>query len=224
MRFLTLFLAFFLLIPVVRAQTTLTIDATEETEIPADRIAFRIQMNAEAKTPQEAFELHKEREEVLVKLLNEHDIAQEQIRFQPVSMHKRQYPGNTNIERNTRIVTRQLVSLELEDFDTYEKIQVTLINNGFDEFNGQFLSSEIKKGEDRALKEALRTARRKAELIAEETGSTIRNIKKMHYSYNTSRPDIPGGIRIRGESDSGLFGFDQTVTVSATVTVEYRLQ
>lgn len=225
MRILSIaFILVFLSTALQAQKSTLSINATAETEVPADRVSFNIQMNAEADTPQEAYTLHKEKEEVLVELLKKHEIPEKDIRFDPVSIQKRSLMDER--ERKTLVVTNQQVSLVLYDFGQYEEIQMTLIENNFNEFNGQFLSSKIEEGENEALKRAIRTAREKAEVIVDETGGTIGPIKNINYSYNSS-PPVPMErmeMRMMDQSGGSLYSFDQTIKVTATISIEYRIQ
>lgn len=179
MRTLSLVFIMILLSGTIQAQqSTISINASAEAEVPADRISLHIQMNAEADTPRKAFEQHKEKEETLADLLKKHEIPEKNIHFDPISIHKRFVMDQREQEQKTKIVTNQRVKLVMNDFDKYAEIQVSLIENGFNEFNGRFLSSEIKKGENEVLKKAISTARKKAELIAGETGGSINGIKK----------------------------------------------
>lgn len=221
MRYFIILISFIFTTGVLQAQNIISINASAEVSIPADRIAFNITLNAEGETPQKAYNLHKEREKVLVELLKKHDIREENIDFEPISITKR-YNNHPPSNEKQRVITRQRVILSLDDFELYEKIQITLIENGFDEFSGNFLSSESKKGEDEALKKALKTAREKADIIARETGLTIDGIKEINYSYNQDSPRPM--MEMRATSDSGsLMEFDQSVSVSASVSVSYNI-
>lgn len=222
MRTLTLCLAFFLFAGSTQAQEdVISINSSASIEIPADRIAFNINLNAEADTPRKAYDLHQEREEVLLELLNKHKIEEENIDLEPISISR------TNTQREDqepRIRTRQRVLLTLSDFDLYEEIQIALIDSGYDEFNGNFISSESESGKDEALKQALRTARDKAELIAEESGLQLSSIKSIDFSYNQSppRPMMEIAAYQRDQSKSSLVSeYAQTVSVSADVSVQY---
>lgn len=222
MRTLSLVFILILLSGTIYAQSTISINASAEAEVPADRITFHIQMNAEADTPKEAFELHKEKEDALTDLLKKHEIPEKNIHFDPISIHKRYITDQR--EQKTKIVTYQRVNLVMDDFDKYEEIQVSLIENGFNEFNGRFLSSKIKNGEDEALKKAIQTARQKAELITEVTGGRITGVKNVNYSYNTSPPVPLERMEMAiDQSEGSLFNFEQTLKVTATISIEYRV-
>lgn len=222
MRYFIILVSFICLATVTQAQNIISINASAEVMIPADEISFRITLNAVAETPQKAYELHQERENILVNLLKEYNIEEENIDFEPVSIskvHSNQYRG----QEDQQVQTRQTVILSLDDFDKYEEIQITLIKNNFDNFSGSFRSSESQKGEEQALKKALKVARQKADIIAQETGLTILEIKEINYSYNQRSPRPV--MEMRASSDSGsLMEFDQTVSVSASVSVSYTFK
>lgn len=223
MRALSLFLALFILTTAGQAQNEISINAAAQVLVPADKIAFQINLNAEGDTPQETYNLHKEREKVLVSQLKKHDIKDEDLNFEPISINK-SYNGSYRNKEEKHIQTRQNVTLTLDDFDIYEQIQITLIENGFDEFSGNFTSSESEKGENEALKEALKIAREKAGIIAEETGLTISGIKNISHSYSSRPPRPMMEMTASKASDSSLLEFDQTVSVSANVSVTYEFQ
>lgn len=223
MRVLSLFLTLFIFTAAGQAQNEISINAAAQVLVPADNIAFQINLNAEGDTPQEAYDLHKEREKVLVRQLKKHDIKDEDLKFEPVSINKR-YNGSYRNKEEKRIQTRQIVIVTLDNFDIYEQIQITLIENNFDEFSGNFTSSESEKGENEALKEALKIARDKAEIIASETGVTISGIKNISHSYSSRPPRPMMEMTASKASDGNLLEFDQTVSVSANVSVTYEFQ
>ncbi len=222
MRVLSFVLTLFVFFGPAQAQNQISINTSSEVMVPADKIAFQINLNAEAGTPQEAYDIHKEREKVLVNQLKKFDIKDEDINFEPITINKH-YDNSYPQKEGKRIQTRQQVVVTLNDFDIYEKIQITLIENNFDEFSGNFLSSESKQGEDKALKKALKIAREKADIIAGETGFAISGINNISYSYS-QRPPQPMEMMRSKSSDSSLLQFDQTVSVSASVTVTYNFE
>jgi len=199
---------------------TISVNASASVEIPADRIAFNINLNAEADTPQKAYDQHQKREEVLLELLNKHQIEEEHINVQPIAIARH---NTRNEDQETRIRTRQQIRLTLSDFEQYEEIQIALIESGYDEFNGQFMSSESDSGQDDALRKAIKTAREKAELIAQESDVQITSIKSINFSYNDDPPrPVQSVAAYRSQSDSSLITeYGQTISVSARVSVHY---
>lgn len=219
MRYLIILVSFICIATATQAQNLISINASAEVLVPADEISFRITLNATAKTPQEAYDLHQKRENVLVDLLKKHNIEEENINFEPISISQ----SHTRGQEDPQIQTRQTVILSLDDFDKYEKIQITLIENDFDNFSGNFSSSESQQGEDEALKKALKEAREKADIIAEEKGLTILEIKEISYSHNQSPPHPMMEMRATGDSGS-LMEFDQMVSVSASLSISYAFR
>ena len=222
MRVLLLAISLLLSTAVAHAQNVININASAKVVVPADQISFSINLNAEAENPQEAYDLHKKREQVLVELLKKHDIKEEDINFEPISISRINRSQYSNSSKDV-VRTTQNVTLSLDDFDTYEQIQLTLIESDFDEFNGNFMSSEAERGEEQALQQALTTAREKAATIAQATGLSISGIKNISYSYNQSGPR-PLMERSAMKASDSLMDFAQTVSVSANVSVTYNFQ
>src|SRR5699024_2727188 len=190
MRTISLFLSLFVIAGTAFAQDarTITINSHASVEVPADRIAFNIRINAEADTPQQAFELQKEREQVLIDLLKELQIKEENIQFAPISISK---INQHRKDLEPKIRTRQEVTLTLTDFSKYEQIQLSLIDHDFDEFNGQFKSTEAKQAHDDALVKALEQAHKKAELIANTGNLRLNGLQSVNYSSGaTPRPVV----------------------------------
>jgi uncharacterized protein YggE len=227
MRILTLLLSLILFTGVTQAQdqnddNTISINSSATVNVPADQIAFNININAEADTPQKAYGLHQKREEVLLDLLKEHAIKEEDIDFKPISI-SRVNSNPRNEEQEDQIRTSQSVTLTLADFGKYEDIQLTLIENDYDNFSGDFMSTEMEDGKDEALKKALQTAREKAEIIASESGLTITDIQNINFSYQ-QRPPRPMDLMAsyaKAESSSLVSDYEQSVSVSAQISVNY---
>ncbi|MCW9708355.1 SIMPL domain-containing protein [Aliifodinibius sp. 1BSP15-2V2] len=189
-------------------------------EVPADQIAFNIDINAEASTPQQAYSMHKKREQVLLDLLKKHNIEEANIDFEPIGISR----VNLRHEEQEEVIrTSQSVTLTFSEFDKYEEIQLTLIENDYDNFSGNFMSSKMEEGKDEALKQALQTAREKAEIIARESGLTLTDIQNINFSYH-QRPPRPMDLMAsyaKAESGSLVSEYDQAVSVSAQISVNY---
>jgi uncharacterized protein YggE len=206
-------------------QRTISINMSATELIPADLIIFSININAEEKTPEAAFDAHKKREAVLASLLKEFDIKEEDINFQPIRMNKRTNYNN-NRQEITTVQSNQQVSVSFSDFDIYEKIQVSLINNGFDSFNGNFSSTKIEEGKEKALVSAIQKAKERAAFIAEQSGVKIGDIQTINYSeHQIGRPQMVM------EADMGLFksespsmmDFAQTVSVTSNISINFEI-
>ncbi|MDX1636420.1 MAG: SIMPL domain-containing protein [Balneolaceae bacterium] len=229
MRRATIFLPLLLLTVVTtgahaQQESVISVTARGEVELPADLIRFTINLNAEAESPQQAYDLHKKRERVLVRLLDKYDIKDDQIRFEPISIQTvttNRYEGSDRVKTYR---TSQQVTLTLEDFTVYEKMQVTLVENDFDQFSGNFLSSEQKSGEDKALRRAMQEARRKAEIIASEGNIELASIQSVNHHENRFFPGRQRETMAMAAPDQqSLMNYDQTVVIEATVNVQYSI-
>ncbi|HEX6981232.1 MAG TPA: SIMPL domain-containing protein [Balneolaceae bacterium] len=203
-------------------ERVLSISVEEQVEVPADIIQFNINLNAEAETPQAAYQLHNKREEVLVNLLEKYDIAEEDIDYQPISIHKTNDYRRSENEKPT-YQTRQSVSLILKDFEVYEQLQIGLIENGFDNFGGTFMSTKAETGKSKALQKAIQTAKEKAQLIAEEAGLQLGNILRINYSEHQYRPMYSVETMAVKAAPDQLTQYEQTVTFSASVAIDFEL-
>ena len=226
MRSLTLLFSFLLISFSINAQDPgfLTISSEGSVELPADVIQFNVNVNAEGDTPQKAYNLHKQREEALVRLLEKYDIEEKNIRFEPVAISKTN-AGRSYNKEEAIYQTRQNVSLTLSDFEVYEQIQITLIEEGFDNFSGNFLSTEAEKGKDRALRRAISNAKEKARLIADESGVKMGSIVAIDYSHRQIGPAYARSndmIAVQA-SENRLMKYDQVVTVMADITIKFEI-
>src|SRR6056297_2425427 len=226
MRSLTLLFSFLLISFSINAQDPgfLTISSEGSVELPADVIQFNVNVNAEGDTPQKAYNLHKQREEALVRLLEKYDIEEKNIRFEPVAISKTNAGRSYNKEEAV-YQTRQNVSLTLSDFEVYEQIQITLIDEGFDNFSGNFLSTEAEKGKDRALRRAISNAKEKASLIADESGVKMGSIVAIDYSHRQIGPAYARSndmIAVQA-SENRLMKYDQVVRVMADITIKFEI-
>lgn len=206
--------------------SSISVNTQGEVELPADIIQFNINLNARADSPQKAYELHKKREDVLVDLLKKYQIKEDDIRFQPVSIHKN-YQNNYQQDEKTEVSyqTNQRVNLKLTDFEVYEKTQVTLIENDFDSFSGHFMSTAQEKGKDDALRKAIREARRKAGIIAEEAGVKLGPVRKINYGdFQVFMPYQREAAALKMAGQANLMEFEQTVVVRANITMEFYIK
>jgi uncharacterized protein YggE len=207
------------------SERTITINMSASELLPADLIIFNVNINAEAETPQEAYSLHKERESLLAKLLKQNTITEENIDYQPIRMNR----VNSNYRNNsdTKVTrTNQSVSLSFSDFGLYEDIQVALIENGFDSFNGQFSSTEISEGKEHALVSAIESAKQKAQLIAKTSGVSLGPVQTINYSDHQigfpAKSNVLSMEAIR--SDASMMDFGQTVSVTANINVSFSIE
>ncbi len=193
-----------------------------QVEVPADLIHFQVQINASADSPQEAYELHSQREERLVELLEQYAVDEEDIRYRPVSFSRA--PDRTD-SGTSPVQTRQQVVMTLRDFDAFEQIQVGLIEAGYDRFSADFATSRADSARDEALREAVVRAREKAEIIASEAHVRLGNLVSIDYGeprFTTGSETMR--MSADAESGSGMMRYEQTVAVTASVSVSFGIR
>lgn len=200
-------------------ERVLSVDMSKSTELPADLIIFSISMNAEADTPQEAFKLHKEREKLLASLLKDFNIDSKSIKFQPVQISKRYRNNNETMYSQTS----QQVRVTFSDFDIYEQIQLTLIENGFDSFSGSFSSEKLEEGKQKALELAIEAAKEKAAFIAETSGVKLGQIRTVNYSEYQINTEFRAMSFKAASADAALLDIPQSVSVTAGVSITWSL-
>lgn len=207
------------------SQRTISINMSATELIPADMIIFSININAEEKTPEAAFDTHKKREAVLASLLKEFDIKEESINFEPIRINKR--TNYNNRQEEVTVNTNQQVSVSFSDFEIYEKIQVSLIENGFDSFNGSFSSSKLDEGKDKALISAIQKAKERAAFIAEQSGVKLGEITTINYSeHQVNRPQLSVEMKLfESPYDApSMMDFAQTVSVTANISINFSIE
>ncbi len=210
------------------SERTITINMSASELLPADLIIFNVTINAEGETPQEAYELHRERESILAGLLKDLNIKEENIDFEPIRMNRRQVNGNRYNNQEPQYVTNtnQSVSITFNDFDMYERIQLTLIENDFDTFNGQFSSTKIAEGKEKALISAIEASRERAELIAQTSGVEVGDIYTINYSdHQISIPRKVNSMEMMSmAADATMMDFAQTVEVRSNINISYFIK
>lgn len=210
------------------SERTITINMSASEILPADLIIFNVTINAEGKSPQEAYELHRERESLLAGLLKDLDIEEENIDFEPVRMNRRQINNNRYNDQEPRYITNtnQSVSVTFNDFELYERIQLTLIENDFDTFNGQFSSTRIAEGKEKALISAIEASKERAELIAQTSGIEVGDIYTINYSdHQVSVPRKSSSMELMSmAADASMMDFAQTVEVRSNINISYFIK
>ncbi len=211
------------------SERTITINMSASEMLPADLIVFNVNINAEGKTPKEAYKQHQERESLLAELLKKLEIKEDNIDYEPVRMNRRQINGGRyNSEKPEYITaTNQSVSITFEDFSMYEDIQMALIENGFDSFNGRFSSSKIAEGKEKALVSAIKAARERAELITQTSGVKLGEVSNINYSdhyIGIPRKSDSSMEMMAMSRDASMMDFSQTVEVRASVNITYYIE
>lgn len=208
--------------PMAENGSHLTITSNGEAVVPADIASMSINISVNDENAERAFELHRERESFLANLLKELEFEDEQINYRPITVRpNRQRDGDIHSS------TTQQIRLQLNDIDMLGKLQVKLIQNGFDNFSGNLSSTMLEEASDEALKQAVSNARKDAEILAEASGKKLGSIVSIeHRSDQNYRPvALAEAFEVRTMGDAGLSmqNFAQTVSVQKQVTIVFEM-
>lgn len=195
----------------------ISVSGTGEVEAEADLLLFNVTITQFHGSPKTAFDRHKEQESFLTRLLISENIAEENIYTNPVNISpmRRQQDGSG-------YETRQNVTIRIDDVAQFEAMQITLIENGFVNFSGNFTSSMQKEAADEALALAVEDAKMKAEILAKASGKEIIDIITIEYGTRSEvSPRSATAMYVMEAADSSLLQFRQTITVRERVNVVF---
>jgi len=199
--------------------STISVQASGEVEIPANLIQFHVNITQFHTDPKEAFTRHKELENFLTDLILEEDISERHITANPISISqtRRQQEG-------TGFETRQQVSIRIDDVTQFENMQLTLIENGFTNFSGNFSSTNISEAQDEALDKAVREAYRKAGILAKASGKSVGQVVSLEYGTTSDVTPRTRGLQVAFESaDRTLLEFERMLSIREQVFVVFRI-
>lgn len=208
--------------PVPVNGSQLTITSNGEAMVPADIASMSVNISISHENAERAFELHRERESFLAGLLEELEFEDEQINYRPITVRpNRQRDGEIHSS------TTQQIQLQLNDIEMLGELQVTLIQNGFDNFSGSLSSTMLEEASDEALKQAVDNARKDAQILASAAGRNLGTIISIeHRSDQNYRPvALAEAFEVRAMSDAGpsMQNFSQMVSVQKQVTIVFEM-
>jgi len=150
------------------------------TQIPADAIYFSLTLSSKSENPQKAFDDHKRLEQNLLNLFKEFEIADSNVGYSLLYIGKT--PAYT--KETPGYMTRQVVSIRLDDFIKYEPIQLALLSRGIYEYSAKFIADESEIWIDKGIKEAIIKAKTEAELTAKSSGKKLGEIISIETSHH----------------------------------------
>ena len=204
------------------SESQISISATGQAYVPADIAYMSINISINDEDAERAFELHRERESFLAELLQELDFDDDKIRYQPIAIRP-----NRQREGDIHSITSQQIRLELDEIDMLSELQITLIQNGFDNFSGNLSSTKIEEAGDEALRDAVNNARKDAEILALAAGKTLGGVITInHTSDHSFRAAAMAETFQARAMDAGpsMFEFSQMVSVEKRITITFELR
>jgi uncharacterized protein YggE len=166
----------------------------------------------------DAFDQHKEQEAFLAELIKENQFNDGELIFNPISVSQTRNPGSGD-----GFSTRQVVIFTVTDFDLFENVQRTLINNGFTNLNGNFGANPTDEASNEALRKAMENARSKAEVIATSAGKKLGDVQSVEYGSGRPQPVAYREMSFDMQSTGQLSQFEQTITISENVSVKFEI-
>jgi len=194
-----------------------TVNATGTFDLLADNINISMNLGVENKNPQKAFDEHKAREQIIIKLIKKYGILDEDITYSLFSIYKYQ----DYRDKSVSFQTNQTVHFILKDFKMYIPLQIDLLKNGFYGFKSNFSSSKNKEGHKKSVKNALQNAREEAKLYASNLNLKIGKIVSVstenqeikNFPVQYFKADIP--------AQAVLINIPQYISITTNVKVVY---
>jgi len=201
---------------------SIKIRANSTVYVKANSIKFNIGLHEENPLPKEAFNKHKILEKKLLDLLKQYNISDSSVAYSLLNFRK--YP---NPQREEVYRTDQNVIVKLNSINDYTDFQISLLDNGFSEFNAVFSSDELSNTKEHGYKEALRLASEDAEAIAKAMHKKVGKILEV----NTQTSDNPYIDSRRGSitalsiktSDRDLTEIEQSLEVRTSIEVRFEI-
>lgn len=205
----------------VNDERHISISATGQAYVPADIAHMSINISISDEDAERAFDLHRERESFLAELLLELDFDEEKIRYQPITIRP-----NRQRDGDIHSVTSQQIRLELDEIEMLSELQITLIQNGFDNFSGNLSSTKLKDAADEALRNAVQNARKDAEILALAAGKILGGVKTINHTSDHSfrAAAMAETFQVRAmDTGPSMFEFSQMVSVEKRITITFNL-
>jgi uncharacterized protein len=199
-------------------ETIFTIQANSEISVPANQIIFRINIQEENNDPEQAYNIHKNKEEQLVKLLKGYSIPDSNVVYSLLSISQpRQQKSNT-------YKTSQSIQLKISDFDLYEKLQVGLLKIGINNFSSLFSSTKTSEIKEKAISSLIYDAKNEAETYARNLGLEVGKVKEIETRMGRVDVGQPTYFVATPSVDYSLLEIPQTYKVNVFAKISFYLK
>lgn len=209
------------LTPTAAQTSTITVQATAETELVPDIAVVSLGVSVRAATPAAARENGSEKINAILAVLDELGIAKEDIQTSQMNIWPYyNYTNNTETLAGYRM--ESALSITVRDIAKAGDIVDQSIAVGGNTLNGiSYELSDDTAAYELLLKDAIDSARGKADIIAAAAGKTVTEVQSVvedlgTYNY-TYRVNAETGGADAKESATVLMSGTQTVTASVTV-------
>ena len=198
-------------------ETTFTVEVKSTVEAPADKISFRISIALTNNDPELLLKQHNETEQKLLALLEELNIPDSTIKFSLLNVRKAKTKKD-----ELRLDSRQSVIFELTDFSKYFDVQIGLLTIGIQTFQPIFSTTHIEDAKKRGVKKALETAKKEAELYAENLNMKVSRVVEIESRVSDDFP-YGGATYFQSGTSKKLLEIPQQISVQSSVRVKFAL-
>lgn len=190
--------------------------------VRATTIKFNIRLKEEHSDPKEVFNQHKKLESKLLELFPKYSISDSSISYSLLNFRK-----SKNSKREEVFTTQQEIIVKLNTIDDYTNFQISLLNNGFNEFNAVFSSDKLSGIKGRGYKKAFELAKEDASAIAKVMNKKLGNILEVTTSTSEnphidSRRGSITALTVRS-SDRGLTEIEQSLAVRTNIEIRFEI-
>jgi len=198
-------------------ETTFTVEVKSTVEAPADKISFRISIALTNNDPELLLKQHNETEQKLLALLEELNIPDSTIKFSLLNVRKAKTKKD-----ELRLDSRQSVIFELTNFSKYFDVQIGLLTIGIQTFTPVFSTTHIEDAKKRGVKKALETAKKEAELYAENLNMKVSRVVEIESRVSDDFP-YGGATYFQSGTSKKLLEIPQQISVRSSVRVKFAL-
>jgi len=207
--------------------STLQVSGTGEVRVPTDRARITFAVETEDSTAAGASEENARRMDVTLRALRGLDVEGVSIQTRGYSLQPRYRTRRTadgNVREIVGYTARNLVDVTVPDPQAVGRLIDAAVGAGANRVASLvFEASDTKQARLQALRQAVEQARSQAEAVADAMGARLGPALEVHTSAGTPRP-------MRVQFEAAAMAAPQTPvepgeeTVTATVTIQYRLE
>ena len=209
------------------ADTKITVSGSGNTQVPADTAIVTLGISARDKDVLKAQQKANETIAAIRAVLAENGVAPEDINTGYLNIYAI-YDYSSDMEEISAYNANSTLAIRLSDMTVVGQVIDLAFGAGANMLNGiEFSASDTDEARASALKEAVRDARAKAEILAEAAGLKITGIEVISegatYSYDSGLNNFRKEVAAAEDAASGSTTVVQAakLQVSATVTVSF---
>lgn len=204
------------------ARLTVTGEASTTTE--PDMAIVTLGVSTEAETAAQAMSENSTRQRAVIDALQAAGIETRDIQTSGLNLSPRMDYDNGRPPKMVGYAAHNSVRVRIRDISGLGEVLDQLVATGANEISGiSFVREDMTEAQDRARADAVREARRRAELMAEAAGLKLGNIRALSDSEISSGPSPVMAMRAEAKGDSSVPIAAGELEVSARVSAVFDL-